>query len=804
MALVILDAIKTISRKRTTDGIYSQQSKKKRLDESASNAIGGYSNPPDHSLNQFESSSSTTNSGKAQDLLKLLSSKPSTSSSMESNPQLTSSTQTNAQDLLASLLLPNKEKESNKKRKQPQTATSSSKENADIDMSDMFGHAKMFFGDTEKKYQRKDRIPRTVEIIHELERGDASHADLLAKKWLSFGELAELEKSIGLKYKKGRFSLTEDKAIEDFLNRYKSTQDWNDDQLREMIFDKKKNKDKFWSELTEQLPQRPLMAVYSHVHRIWHPMSNKGRWTTQEDKVLEEAYRDHPRQWSKISEYVQRTPRDCIDRYRTIFTCRDRKVGKWSEDEVAKFISIVKPMMNERDYQTRDGSDPFWSIVQEKMNNKRSAHQCRVKWEEDVSTIVNQRKDSTFKMSDYGELIRRIMSLKINDESEISWRSLSQNDYKDEWSARTLRSKWRYIQRTSSPDWKTLPYTELLKAIKRVYGDIIDGSIDSTKADNEVVGDDEHDDSDSDNSGQTYTLEVSADMEMDNLYALLEVESEIPSSEQIITHLDKQLSNDSSRTLKDEGVTADTMLGLRRKVQVAGREVAHDGEMMRLQLLGNRDILDQMKQVQPELADAAENNPTKFYELMQQAVSNKHVAEAQQAEMLNSDPFNVEAQKHIEEQIRQQAVAESFERAIEYNPETFGMVEMLYIDTEVNKKPVKAFVDSGAQSTIMSPKCAEACNLMRLLDTRFQGIAQGVGTAKILGRIHAAPMRIGDIFLQCSFTVTEGSGVDLLFGLDMLKRHQAIIDLRQNALIIQEKVIPFLAVGTILSETVII
>eukprot|EP00922_Rhytidocystis_sp_ex-Travisia-forbesii_P049022 GHVS01072990.1.p1 GENE.GHVS01072990.1~~GHVS01072990.1.p1 ORF type:complete len:734 (+),score=130.61 GHVS01072990.1:126-2327(+) len=253
------------------------------------------------------------------------------------------------------------------------------------------------------------------------------------------------------------------------------------------------------------------------------------------------------------------------------------------------------------------------------------------------------------------------------------------------------------------------------------------------------------------------------------------------------------------------------------------------------------------------------------------------------------------------EEERRRLVQQNYLKALDLNPEAFCKVVMLYIDMEVNGVGFKAFVDSGAQMTIMTKRAATRANIDYLIDHRFHGLAKGVGAAPIIGRIHMAEISLSGkwqgakkegggvkgsqrsysfavdssgggggehrgrehgggvkhiqrqqseqrqqrsstvatsrkshplptrqytsnagkvtnccpseklglaeneedvtVNLFCSFTIMGDQDVDIILGLDMLMKHECVVDLRHHVLNMGDIVVPFLAEKDIQGRT---
>ncbi|CAO1426666.1 unnamed protein product [Diamesa serratosioi] len=328
----------------------------------------------------------------------------------------------------------------------------------------------------------------------------------------------------------------------------------------------------------------------------------------------------------------------------------------------------------------------------------------------------------------------------------------------------------------------------------------------------------------------SFVLNVAEDLELENFKAFVEIETGFPGNEIVIVYNGQPL-NDNKKPLNAYGIkegdvlivqhvsqqnqmgnvpsalasldfsrihvpgsgpstpnrNTNTMSGSSGQQQAPPLSVGQqdDPAMIRDMLLANPDQLALLQQNNPALSDAVlSGSLDNFATVLRRQFADKQQKQQQQMKLMKASPFDSDAQRLIAEEIRQKNIEANMEAAIEYNPETFGTVVMLYLNCKVNGYPVKAFIDSGAQATIMSSAAAERCNIMRLLDSRWAGIAKGVGVQKILGRIHMVQIQIENDFLTSSFSVLEQQPMDMLLGLDMLKRHQCCIDLKNNVLLI--------------------
>lgn len=169
----------------------------------------------------------------------------------------------------------------------------------------------------------------------------------------------------------------------------------------------------------------------------------------------------------------------------------------------------------------------------------------------------------------------------------------------------------------------------------------------------------------------------------------MQVEANFPANSQYFFYNGQPLAGDT-QTLEQAGIKDDDMLvvmirrpGQRGQGQGQGqraqqqpgrpRRSPQDDEIetTRLRILGDHNALRSLQDQRPELA-AAVNDPNRWREewtnmkRMQERQQHEH---QHQLDLLNADPFNIEAQAKIEEMIRQERVIENLQHAYEHNPE---------------------------------------------------------------------------------------------------------------------------------------
>lgn len=337
----------------------------------------------------------------------------------------------------------------------------------------------------------------------EIQMGDIDQHEILTKRWLNPAQLQQLVDQKGLKYKKGKFSASEDQQLEEALHRYQIEHNLDKDELIDIIFAKGKKAretySNFWSQVTSALVERPIIAVYHHVRRLYHPMNHQGTWSPEEDAKLKELVAEHGQAWEAISQKIGRMSSDCRDRWRNhVKDSETRKVGPWDIEEEEELVRIVTDMTTEQGKSA--DSEVFWSVVSERMRGTRTRQQCRIKWTDGLNKRVkNAGLKPRWGDKDSYILVQKLRSLPVSHDSEIDWKQLPDPTW-NLWSAHQLQRRWTRLKSRVDPE-KTRSFAEVLNLLAREQDDYPKDWLENPTVpvrSNEFVNDDDDDEADDD------------------------------------------------------------------------------------------------------------------------------------------------------------------------------------------------------------------------------------------------------------------------------------------------------------------
>ena len=185
------------------------------------------------------------------------------------------------------------------------------------------------------------------------------------------------------------------------------------------------------------------------------------------------------------------------------------------------------------------------------------------------------------------------------------------------------------------------------------------------------------------------SYELPPGLSLGDLKAFIHAETNVPQASQQF-YLNNNVLQGDEKTLEELGLRDHDMIamltrhpeqqnnmGSQRRPQNAqrrsqgGPQSPQEIETARQSILNNPDAMAQVRTQRPALADAIHDS-NRFKEVwleMMREDEERQQERLEQMRLLNEDPFNVEAQRKIEEMIRQESVQENLQFAYEHNPE---------------------------------------------------------------------------------------------------------------------------------------
>ena len=102
--------------------------------------------------------------------------------------------------------------------------------------------------------------------------------------------------------------------------------------------------------------------------------------------------------------------------------------------------------------------------------------------------------------------------------------------------------------------------------------------------------------------------------------------------------------------------------------------------------------------------------------------------------------------------------------------------ELVYVPCEIGDLSVEMMVDTGAQSSVISTTLVKRLNLAEKINRMYQGVAAGVGRARILGKLQNVPVTLGCVEFCLDFVVLEAEDNMLMLGIDQMRRFKCVVD----------------------------